>query len=171
MAPLARILPVALLCALLASAPANATWDAPLQRTALMSAFPLNSAYDFGTSANGFGGGRGHDGQDVFAPCGAPIVAALGGEVTRATYEGAAGNYVVVTSADGGSQVYMHLRRAAPVAEGDDVYAGQKIGEVGATGDADGCHLHFELWTAPGWYAGGVAVDPIGTLRRWAVRR
>jgi murein DD-endopeptidase MepM/ murein hydrolase activator NlpD len=38
---------------------------------------------------------------------------------------------------------------------------------VGETGRASGCHLHFELWTAPGWYKGGRAVDPLPTLRRW----
>jgi murein DD-endopeptidase MepM/ murein hydrolase activator NlpD len=44
---------------------------------------------------------------------------------------------------------------------------GRRIASVGRTGRADGCHLHFELWTAPGWYRGGRAYDPLGKLRQW----
>jgi len=48
---------------------------------------------------------------------------------------------------------------------GDSVSAGDNVGEVGRTGDATACHLHFEEWTAPGWYAGGHAKDPLSFLR------
>jgi murein DD-endopeptidase MepM/ murein hydrolase activator NlpD len=41
------------------------------------------------------------------------------------------------------------------------------IGYVGDTGDASECHLHFELWDAPGWYEGGRPVDPLALLKRW----
>ena len=44
---------------------------------------------------------------------------------------------------------------------------GQPIGEVGDTGDADGCHLHFEMWSAPGWYTGGAPIDPLPSLKAW----
>jgi pyruvate/2-oxoglutarate dehydrogenase complex dihydrolipoamide acyltransferase (E2) component len=60
---------------------------------------------------------------------------------------------------------YMHLRDKALVAEGEHVATGQPIGYVGDTGDADGCHLHFEIWTAPGWYAGGRPIDPLPSLK------
>jgi len=46
------------------------------------------------------------------------------------------------------------------VAVGDSVDAGDKVGEVGQTGDATACHLHFEEWTPPGWYTGGHATNP-----------
>jgi murein DD-endopeptidase MepM/ murein hydrolase activator NlpD len=49
----------------------------------------------------------------------------------------------------------------------DRVYTGQPLGEVGESGNAHGCHLHFELWSAPGWYNGGRALDPLPELRRW----
>ena len=58
----------------------------------------------------------------------------------------------------------MHLREAALVDQGDHVYTGQLIGHAGDTGRADGCHLHFEIWTAPGWYSGGHPVDPLPSL-------
>ena len=46
----------------------------------------------------------------------------------------------------------------------------QRIGSVGDTGNAWGCHLHFELWTEPGWYAGGEPFDPLPRLRNWDAR-
>ena len=130
--------------------------------------FPIRGKHDLGQSAsNGFGGGRGHKGQDMFAACGTPLVAAQGGRVAAAKYHSAAGYYVVVKRPDGRSHAYMHMRGPALVREGARVRAGQAIGAVGETGRASGCHLHFELWTAPGWYAGGTAVDPLPTLRAW----
>ena len=128
--------------------------------------FPVAGAHDYGTETNRFGGGRGHGGQDVFAKCGTPLVAALGGVVTMAKFQDRAGNYAVITADDGTSQAYMHMRAPALVAKGDRVRAGQQIGEVGETGRASGCHLHFELWTAPGWYEGGKAIDPLPFLKR-----
>ncbi len=131
-------------------------------------AFPIDGKHEIGTSANqGFGGGRGHQGHDIFAKCGTPIVAALQGTVRKAGSESAAGNYVVIDGADGRSYVYMHMRSRAIVNTGDLVASGQQLGEVGETGRATGCHLHFELWTAPGRDEGGRPVDPLPELRAW----
>ncbi|MEA2311426.1 MAG: peptidoglycan LD-endopeptidase LytH [Solirubrobacteraceae bacterium] len=129
--------------------------------------FPVRGPHREGaTVANVFGSG--HKGQDIFADCGTPILAAQGGTVRFSGYEGAAGNYVVVHQAgDAQDAVYMHLRHASPLADGDRVDTGGRIGEVGRTGDADGCHLHFELWTAPGWYRGGHPHDPLPALEAW----
>jgi murein DD-endopeptidase MepM/ murein hydrolase activator NlpD len=130
--------------------------------------FPIRGRHELGRGAsNGFGGGRGHQGQDVFAACGTPIVAAQSGTVQMAEYHPRAGNYVVITTRTGESHAYMHLRRPASVAVDDDVQAGDEIGEVGQTGRASGCHLHFELWTAPGYYTGGHPIDPLPALKRW----
>ena len=61
----------------------------------------------------------------------------------------------------------MHLRAPALVDAGDRVRTGQLLGYVGRTGDATACHLHFEMWTAPGWYDGGHAFDPLPSLMAW----
>lgn len=129
--------------------------------------FPVQGEHDYGTEVNRFGGGRGHKGQDVFARCGTPLVAALSGVVTFKKFQSRAGNYVVIKADDGTGQAYMHLASPATVDKGQRVTAGQAIGKVGDTGRASGCHLHFELWTAPGWYEGGSAIDPLRALRRW----
>jgi murein DD-endopeptidase MepM/ murein hydrolase activator NlpD len=130
--------------------------------------FPVAGAHGFGEFAATFGGGRGHQGQDVFAACGTPIVAARGGVVKFKQYHSRAGYYVVIDGARTGVDfAYMHLREAALVNQGDRVKTGQLIGFVGDTGDADGCHLHFEEWTAPGWYSGGSAFDPLPDLQAW----
>jgi murein DD-endopeptidase MepM/ murein hydrolase activator NlpD len=46
------------------------------------------------------------------------------------------------------------------------VLTGQALGQVGATGDASGPHLHFEIWDGP-WFAGGQPIDPLPFLVRW----
>jgi murein DD-endopeptidase MepM/ murein hydrolase activator NlpD len=128
-------------------------------------AFPLHARHDYG---DGFGAGRGHEGQDVFARCGASMYAARGGTVQANDYHSAAGNYVVIDGRGTGRDfMYAHLREPSPLSVGDRVYTGQAIGKVGDTGNAAGCHLHFEMWSAPGWYEGGQAIDPTRHLKRW----
>ena len=101
-------------------------------------------------------------------PAGRRWSAARGGTVQFAGFQSAAGNYLVVdgegTDVD---YVYMHLRDAALAKEGERVYTGQLIGYVGDTGDAQGCHLHFEMWSAPGWYARRAPFDPLPSLQAW----
>ena len=133
--------------------------------------FPVRGRHDFGGAGADFGSGRAghsHQGQDVFAQCGTPLVAARGGRVKFKQYHAAAGNYVVIDAA--GSEldyVYMHLAEPTPFRTGDRVYTGQRVGAVGDTGNARGCHLHFELWKAPGWYDGGRPFDPLPSLQAW----
>jgi murein DD-endopeptidase MepM/ murein hydrolase activator NlpD len=133
--------------------------------------FPIRGPHDFGGPAGRFGtprSGHTHQGQDTFARCGTRLVAARGGRVKFKQYHSAAGNYIVI---DGdGTEVdyaYMHLDQPSPFSAGDRVYTGQTIGAVGDTGDAVGCHLHFEMWTGPGWYDGGHPFDPLPSLQAW----
>jgi murein DD-endopeptidase MepM/ murein hydrolase activator NlpD len=134
-------------------------------------AFPVLGAHDFGDAAARFGAprsGHTHQGQDVMAKCGTPLVAARGGTVQYSGYEGAAGNYIVVDGKGTGfDMAYMHLLEPSPLQEGMTVRTGEPIGVVGQTGDATACHLHFEIWTAPGWYEGGSPIDPLPYLERW----
>ena len=58
---------------------------------------------------------------------------------------------------------YLYFRGS----RGAKVLTGQVIGAVGQTGAASGCHLHFEMWSAPGWYTGGKAIDPGPALKLW----
>jgi murein DD-endopeptidase MepM/ murein hydrolase activator NlpD len=130
--------------------------------------FPIMGAHSYGEFAASFGGGRGHQGQDVFATCGTPLVAARGGTVKFTQFQSRAGHYVVIDGARTGvDYAYMHLREAALVEKGDKVMTGQLIGYVGDTGRASGCHLHFEEWSAPGWYTGGSPFDPLPDLKAW----
>ncbi len=134
-------------------------------------AFPILGAHDYGGAAGRFGAGRSghtHEGQDVMAACGTPLIAARGGRVQYSGYQSAAGNYLVIdgkgTSFD---MAYMHLLEPSPLQEGMTVRTGEPIGLVGQTGDATACHLHFEIWTAPGWYEGGSPIDPLPYLEQW----
>jgi len=130
--------------------------------------FPVRGRHSYGEAIAAFGGGRGHQGQDVFAACGTPLMAARGGRVKMKRFQSRAGNYIVIDGADTDvDYAYMHLREAALVDQGDRVRTGQLIGYVGDTGDAQGCHLHFEEWRGPGWYTGGSPFDPLPDLKAW----
>jgi murein DD-endopeptidase MepM/ murein hydrolase activator NlpD len=133
--------------------------------------FPVRGKHDFGDGGARFGAGRtghSHQGQDVFANCGTPMVAARAGKVAHKGYHSAAGYYLVIAgSGTGQDYLYAHLREPALVSKGGRVYTGQPIGEVGDTGNARGCHLHFEIWSSPGWYKGGRPFDPLAELQRW----
>ncbi len=126
----------------------------PLPRSPLRLAWPLA-----GPVADGFGprGMRFHAGIDIPAATGVPVAAAGSGVVTWAGAAGDWGNLVVVSHGSGVSTYSAHLSRI-DVTFGQRVRQGQRIGLVGATGHADGPHLHFEV------RVGGASVDPLTAL-------
>lgn len=130
--------------------------------------FPVRGPHAFW---DGFGAGRGHQGVDIGARCGTPLVAALPGKVTRRATHPAAGNYLVIGVTGLNVEIaYMHLARPAEVRPGQSVGAGQAVGVVGDSGNASGCHLHFEYWEGRYW-RGGSPVDPEPYLREWEGKR
>jgi peptidoglycan hydrolase-like protein with peptidoglycan-binding domain len=134
--------------------------------------FPVPGTHGYGGAGSRFGAprsGHTHQGQDVSAACGERLYVVETGTVSVNAYQASgAGYYVVLHGALSGTDyVYMHLKAASWAPAGTGVYAGQQIGKVGDTGDSQGCHLHFERWSAPGWYAGGAAYDPLPELQYW----
>jgi peptidoglycan hydrolase-like protein with peptidoglycan-binding domain len=135
-------------------------------------AFPVPGPHTFGGPDSRFGAPRAghiHQGQDIPAACGEREMVDETGQVRVNAYQAdGAGYYVVLHGViTGTDSVYMHLKAPSWAPVGTSVYAGQQIGKVGETGDAEGCHLHFERWSAPGWYVGGAAYDPLPELSYW----
>jgi len=154
-----------------AARPATASTTLSLSFAFYGYAFPILGNHEFSMSAGRFGAARSghtHQGQDVMAECGLPLVAARGGLVQYSTYDANAGNYVVIDGKGTPNDfMYAHLAEPSPLHVGDTVRTGQPIGIVGDTGDATACHLHFEMWGAPGWYEGGSPFDPLPYLEKW----
>ena len=100
--------------------------------------FPIAGSHDLGrSSTNGFGGGRGHSGQDMFAACGTPVVASQGGKVRKAGSHPVGGNFIVlIEERTGLDAVYMHLANRPRLRARDTVETDQRIGSVGDTGNA-----------------------------------
>jgi murein DD-endopeptidase MepM/ murein hydrolase activator NlpD len=110
-------------------------------------------------------GGRTHEGFDVVAACGTPLVAVRTGRVLQTGYDPVLyGNYLLIHGeGEQRSYFYAHMRHPPQVRRGEEVYAGEPVGVVGETGNARtvGCHLHFEI------HVHGTAIDPEPALRRW----
>lgn len=106
-----------------------------------------------GLLARPLNGGRktqslhGHNGVDIAAPIGTPILASGNGKVIVAKmggYNGGYGSMVVISHANGIQTVYAHMSRV-DVSSGESVVQGQTIGAVGNTGHSTGPHIHFEV--------------------------
>ncbi|WP_277934563.1 M23 family metallopeptidase [Parablautia intestinalis] len=100
-----------------------------------------------------------HNGLDMAAPGGSPILAAYDGTVVAAAYSGSMGNYIMIDHGDSLYTIYMHAS-ALYVSKGAEVSKGQKIAAVGSTGRSTGNHLHFGVrlngsYVNPRNYLGG----------------
>ncbi|MDT0160262.1 phage tail tape measure protein [Bacillus sp. AG4(2022)] len=96
-----------------------------------------------------------HQGLDLSdGKSGSVIKSLQSGKVITATYSKSAGNWVVVQNDDGTVAKYMHMLKTPEVKAGQRVEAGQRIGQVGNTGDSRGAHLHLQI------EQDGKAIDP-----------
>ncbi|MBD5546215.1 MAG: peptidoglycan DD-metalloendopeptidase family protein [Lachnospiraceae bacterium] len=85
-----------------------------------------------------------HNGVDMAAPGGSPILAAYDGKVVAAAYSSSMGNYIMIDHGDNLYTIYMHAS-ALYVSKGAEVSKGDKIAAVGSTGRSTGNHLHFSV--------------------------
>ena len=85
-----------------------------------------------------------HNGLDMAAPGGSPILAAYDGKVVAAAYSSSMGNYIMIDHGDNLYTIYMHAS-ALYVSKGAEVSKGDKIAAVGSTGRSTGNHLHFSV--------------------------
>jgi murein DD-endopeptidase MepM/ murein hydrolase activator NlpD len=142
--------------------------------TAASGVFPVQGTHTLGGAEARFGAprtGHIHQGQDIMAAAGTPVVSPRTGFVAwRAFQRDGAGHYVVVHGDDARDYVFMHLQDGSvAVQKGQAVSAGQQLGAVGSTGRSAGPHLHFEIWPQ-GWYSSKASkpVDPLPDLLAWA---
>jgi murein DD-endopeptidase MepM/ murein hydrolase activator NlpD len=131
--------------------------------------FPVEGPHGTRGAIGEFGaprdGGRWHEGFDIVAACGTPLVAVRGGRVLRRGYDPVLyGHYLLIHGeSEDRSYFYAHLPRPALVHRGQHVWTDERVGAVGETGNARtvGCHLHFEI------HVHGRPIDPEPSLRRW----
>jgi len=111
-------------------------------------------------------GGRTHRSIDISAPSGTPLVAVVGGTVTRKHWNRLGGRTLYLTSADGRyDYYYAHLDAYENGIEiGSEVDQGDVLGTVGSTGNARGPHLHFQVLDKNG-SGRGTPVNPYNLLR------
>jgi murein DD-endopeptidase MepM/ murein hydrolase activator NlpD len=130
--------------------------------------FPVSGLHSIGQGFGAARAGHSHEGQDIMAACGTPLVAVSRAKVKWVSFQKLAGNYVVIRNKKlHQDYMYAHLATRAMVSNGQVVQPGQQIGIVGETGDATACHLHFELWRGK-WYRGGHPVNPLPFLQTYA---
>ncbi|WP_375244594.1 M23 family metallopeptidase [Sphingomonas parapaucimobilis] len=131
--------------------------------------YPVSSLrHDWGDPREG--GKRKHQGLDLMAPAGTPVVAALSGTVEKLFDSDRGGHTLYIRSPDRRWMLYYaHLKGYAPgLAEGQQIRQGQVVGYVGDSGNAGtgNTHLHFAVnWmrAGDGWYQ-GEPVDPYPLL-------
>jgi murein DD-endopeptidase MepM/ murein hydrolase activator NlpD len=143
----------------------EAMWQAGSQVAVAAFVFPVFGANSFGDSYGaprmaGTSVAHWHQGTDIMAATGTPLVAVEGGRIVRLTEEALGGIGLFLQGDSGIEYFYAHLSRYAPGLHiGQRVVPGEVIGHVGRTGNAVGAHLHFEV------EVGGRNVNPYPMLR------
>jgi len=136
--------------------------------------FPVYGPSQFGDTYGAFRGdvsGDWHHGDDIFAPLGAPVLAVADGIVFSVGWNDVGGNRFWLRDDQGNEFYFAHLSAFTPLAKnGAHVRAGEMLGFVGNTGDAQGTptHLHFEVHPNSLLFMGyDGAVDPTPYLSAW----
>ena len=128
--------------------------------------FPVPKVSSYAdTFGHPWGPGRTHQGVDLFAPEGSPVLAPAAGIIRQ--FEGPrGGREVTLTLPDKTWFLFSHLKDWGALTTGARVKAGDVIGHVGETGNAlkKGSHVHFEVHPR-----GGAAVDPYPLLKSTSV--
>jgi murein DD-endopeptidase MepM/ murein hydrolase activator NlpD len=113
----------------------------------------------YGYRRSPFTGSRSfHPGLDIAAPMGTPIKAAMAGRVSAVGYDNIYGNFVVITHQSGYRTLYGHMS-VIHTRTGVYVNAGDRIGDVGSTGQSTGPHVHFTV------YKNGATINPRNVIR------
>ncbi|MDR1837458.1 MAG: M23 family metallopeptidase [Treponema sp.] len=99
-----------------------------------------------------------HTGIDIRGSTGTPIRAAMAGRVSQVGYDSVLGNYVIINHHSGYRTLYGHMS-VIRARTGAYVAVGERIGDVGSTGQSTGPHLHFTV------YKNGVTVNPLSLMR------
>ena len=154
---------------LVASSMAATHCDTTVLVSAGQVVYPVPSRF-IGTDAHNWGEAgshwsRWHTGTDFSVPCGTQVLAATSGQIEIDTTQAWAGRWLVkvVTGPASVATWYAHMQEL-DVSEGQTVRAGQQLGDVGALGNADGCHLHFEVHLHNGTIYGPDNTDPSAWL-------
>lgn len=135
-------------------APAAATASAPVVSFRGGLACPVAGPHSFTDTWGAPRSGHSHQGVDIMAAYGTPVVAITSGTITLSSYGSSAGYWQILSGDDGNQYWYMHNQQN--IVNGGHVSTGQQIATVGDTGNAAGTpHLHFEFH--PG---GGSAINP-----------
>ncbi len=165
--------------------PASAVPDAQLARGSepwQIASFPVEGFQAY-TSAFGYRGSGFHYGIDIAAPMGSYIRNWWDGEVVEVSDDSACGTSVVVESGDwthvychmqgyvttdGGRRVFVDSGGGLQIAEGQQVYTGDRIGRVGMTGRTTGPHLHWGMRYQESWVDPGLVLQAMADGQRRA---
>jgi murein DD-endopeptidase MepM/ murein hydrolase activator NlpD len=140
---------------------ADAHWSMPVSGGEISQPFgPTRLALEPARTFDGVAYAHFHDGVDIAAPFGTPVMATAPGQVIFAGHLADGAMVVMIAHIGGYVSEYAHLddRTALPVRAGDIVRQGQVIGRIGLTGLTTGAHLHLQTWH------GGVLADPMAFM-------
>lgn len=132
--------------------------------------YPVVGSHGYGDLFGAPRKGYTHQGVDVLASEGTPIVAPLSGTIRSTDNQpSAAGYYIVLDASDGHSYFFAHCQKGSTaVSAGQSVSSGAALCRMGHTGDATGPHLHFEEWVG-GWRVDSHSkpINPLPQLKAW----